>query len=700
MPDQAKATEPVFLTVFEDVLGLVSAPTRIEFLDYEQKWRLLIQVLLGHPPIRGGNRPRDFPVGHHHERALLLANTLCEARVGYHSGKQIRMQANGTYSLYDWCVAFSLLSLGEEDQNGFRFRIRIALEKLRDVLFTSEEDRRDFFDRTNLLLGLRFPETEHVKPHTSLFKNIEKLSDMSAIAAMLTSICTPEKSGEGDLLDLASSAKCMRIFDLISPDPPDNPHRSYKQKSYLEILGELAQQRLWLISIKGKKIQSLLDQCKLSYIRRGASAWCSQSLAMLRDELLKTPLPEHPPMLLSDSDAVVTLVTSDPVDATTVVKMTGEIISRSVQSDGSLAARYPKLKMWRDQAENELVHNGVDAPAPVLARVYPDIAVQVQETNLLEMSLDCQRWFQGYKYLISSAAKEQIGVFQDREPAGAEEPGCSGLLNASPYRDEAFWVPPWYDHHKERFSWEAIAYSMAGSVYRMTVDRGLADEVENICGHINVRKLWNQRCQELLDAKVIESPRMSLVHIDGDSVGRLFIETPSLSRPKYGIGLESSLRARFAGAVRALVAMKSLPILPTDLLYLGGDDLMLRLPTDLFADFAEAFSKGPPTPDDAGCALDRLPGLTFTLVSIDYEPDSRPDRSKPKPPEKILHAMRRMSPLMRLAKGAGDKKSTQREVVKLDKKLADGSTLVDPCLVKFEGSVSGMTFSLASAAED
>lgn len=681
-----------FLDVFEDVFSLVSAPTRIEYLDYEQNWRLLIQVLLGHPPIRGGIRPRDFPIGHHHERALQLASALCHARVPYAIGSYLRIPARGSYSLHEWCIAFALLSLEEERQVGYRFRIRIVLEKLQDVLYRADPERgRLFHDTSCLMFGLRAPEMERVNPQQELFQQVQRRADVAALSALLSHTSTPLSAGEGAILESGIDDKCRLVFEETTVSRPSDHFRSHHLQRYLCALDELAAVDLWLITIKGNKIQKLLDRCKLSFIRRGASAWCSQSLALLRDELLCTPLLDAPPMLLSDSDAVVTMVTAHEIDSTTMDEIARTILTDSMKSTGALTARFPKLQEWRDQAEREIDPDGEGENWRALARVHPDFSIQVRQTNLLEMALDGQRWREDHEYEDAEGEARLISLRHDRPASVAGHEECDGLVGCKTYRDEGFRLPPWYEDHNEKFGWEAVAYSMVGGIYRMTADRGLAADVEDLVHEpIDVRALWKRRCKALSKAKAITSLRTALVHIDGDRIGRLFIETPSIARPAHGIGLESMLRYRFVGAVKKLIERTKLPLLPVDLLYLGGDDLMLRLPADLLDEFADAFAQSVPRTGDADCPLDRLSELTFTIVAVEYDSVPRVYGNESRPPETTLKAMRRLSPLMKLAKKGTPGSEFVAKLGKFDADLDDGATLEEFRHLEFGTAVRGV----------
>ena len=104
-----------FTDTFQTVFDMVSSHTRIGFLTYRQRWELMISLLLGHPPIRGGNRPRDYPMGPQHKFPLQLAGMLGEMRIPLKlKSNEVQLEPPLTgpmvVPLYDWVVALALIA--------------------------------------------------------------------------------------------------------------------------------------------------------------------------------------------------------------------------------------------------------------------------------------------------------------------------------------------------------------------------------------------------------------------------------------------------------------------------------------------------------------------------------------------------------------------------------------------------------------
>lgn len=80
-----------FVGAFEAVFRTVSVPTVVPFLTYSAKWQLLIATLLGHPPVGGLQRPRDFPMSPVRSDTLRLAEILCgtESPFAWESAKPV-----------------------------------------------------------------------------------------------------------------------------------------------------------------------------------------------------------------------------------------------------------------------------------------------------------------------------------------------------------------------------------------------------------------------------------------------------------------------------------------------------------------------------------------------------------------------------------------------------------------------------------
>jgi len=97
-----------------------------------------------------------------------------------------------------------------------------------------------------------------------------------------------------------------------------------------------------------------------------------------------------------------------------------------------------------------------------------------------------------------------------------------------------------------------------------------------------------------------------LLLIDGNKVGKRFVETPSLKRPGLSLRFTTELRDHWVSGVRAVQGVAG-DRLAIDPVYFGGDDVALYLPHEFLGDFCAAFAES---------AGDGDMGVTFCYLAI------------------------------------------------------------------------------------
>ncbi len=75
--NRASETPPEqFTRLFCELLSRASTPALPPYLSYRDRWILTCDILLGHPPVRGAGRPRDYPMGPTRQLSLELTALL------------------------------------------------------------------------------------------------------------------------------------------------------------------------------------------------------------------------------------------------------------------------------------------------------------------------------------------------------------------------------------------------------------------------------------------------------------------------------------------------------------------------------------------------------------------------------------------------------------------------------------------------
>lgn len=542
-----------FAEVFERTLRAVAVPTDIGFLSYRDRWRLLVEMLLGHPPVVGFQRPRDFPMGSQFETATRLAeHFFVDVSRPYGEDKV------ESYVLYDWLFAFSLVSLhiaealsGAERERHYRNSVAALLYEISGKLFERPASWFPEFAMRHLGFG-RFERKQANKRRGRVDETIQ-LAQKAAIVARYDS------AGEFD----------------------KGKYLSGRNEALGQGIPSLENVRLSLIRVKTAQPQAMLRLCTRDYLMRGASAWCFQSLAWLRDALLDSDRGGfQSALLLSDADVEFVLAVPGAVSHDRLTKKLQDFFDALNQQKGSIfAERFPALVPYIEKAH---------AKGVWLTSTLPRFRPDVVDTSLFGLATDATPYDPDYR-----DSREVVCPPVSRLAPG--DAACSGRDGDAAIDMEP---PPWYERYRgidgqfECLGWPATVFSLVGMTYRLRVQQ----EMLRLTGDRTVGVPGGRK--DVLEGVPGPSRDICLLKIDGNSVGKLFVETPSLKRPALSLRLTSELRHHWESGVRE-VQQEAAKVqqgaanghLVIDPVYFGGDDIAVYLPYQLLPAFCNGFAR-------------------------------------------------------------------------------------------------------------
>ncbi len=543
-----------------------SVPTLVPLLRARQRWLLMMELLLGHAPVRGG-RTRDFPFSPQRRASAELTTALASASETVRPG---RTDASATVTAHGVVVALHAMELaamgrctatGLDDEK----RYTTALTALLEYLLPSGE-RQPFLD----LFGLNHQGQER-QPRAVRRYHREHLKWAREAAAL--AVVAPEYPRSGCRQAL------IRHFQL--------------RPQTLEILDR---HRLDLVFLKVKGAQSFLDTCRKPFIQRGASAWCSQVAARARD--LWADGEDPPCSVLIDCDAITILAMPAecaPADPEPALRSAFLASDDPHHLSAEFVARYyPRLMPYR--------HAAVAEGQPTAA-VLPTLGWQ-RRTGVSLFDLAIERAPRPEE--ATHAANGHTLVLSP--PQSPPPAPCSGHSETPHFRDPDYAVPVWYHPSgDQKYGFAGTVFSLAEVTYARMTGPAIAALLKDHHGLV-LQRPGTRR--ELLRLTGCSSDEIAYLKYDGDAVGRRFGDLPLLSRPALSIRLETLMRGAWLEAVAAVVRGYRLNANPADLLYLGGDDLLMSVPAPLVPAFVDAFDEA------LGRSSDPMAGLTFTFVAI------------------------------------------------------------------------------------
>ena len=574
---------PRLLTSISEVLRRASVPVPTWHLAPRARWVMLRDSLLGHAPTRGGLRPRDLPFDPDAREAIHMAadvHGLDPYEVRAAIPPEIRsspLQAAGkpgAIAFRDWLVCYSALveyRLGRDPDSHdqvCRQAVYDCINELRRAIGFSERGAAapkncSFVHRMLGLLGLS--QQEWLRLSTD-----SKDRELARVGALLRR-CDPAIASQGSL-EASDKAR----------------------------LDELKAMRFRLVTLKTSKVQDYLARGKYHWLMRGGSTWCAQSLALSRDLVLSDEEHAQGLFLLSDSDAIVSFLGPETVASDEMVSALESKVSAfwGDDSEGRSESdqRFPRLAAWR-----ELAHRAGVRPSSVM----PDLVVACSEprslADLCGPSAACEGLEPQRRTL-----RWNIGCVDD--------PQCSYVEKD---RGVCFVTPEWLqpeDPRKPRaMGWTSLVWSLCGATFRTHAHEGLASEL--VLPDLTLAPVDLGKSLERWGR---QNESVAYVKIDGDSVGDRFRNRRIPELPGLGLALVQSVFRRVTNAAKKLLAESgNSPAagLPLDLVYLGGDDLLCRVPNGLLPTLLDGFG-------EELVADGPWSDVTFTFAAIELPPKS------------------------------------------------------------------------------
>lgn len=538
------------------------------YLTHRQRWRWLIETLLGHPRLRGGQRPRDYPADAASLRAVSVAVQIHRLSLQGWSG----MPRGSDCQYGSWLVVFSLMVEGcvmkacPNPEAAALSSLQWAVWQLLRSLNAVEDDAA--FHQVIATLGLTRQEFEALgrKPPKSCPGCDATCADSVAIAARAALIAA-RKADEEMLSDWACADGAGALRD--------------RESDTALAVERMLSRPVWLLRLKTYKVQDLLRRSKPLWMARGASAWVSQALAMARELL---PIQEafelddycSRPLLVTDVDALAIFACYSPPPCESLERQ----LESSLQRDFN--RQNPKLANFR-MAHPALVAMDLD----VLAS-YPKIRIWSEPMTIRDLC-------------VPRREMDKKALEEERRTAALTDRYCEsislGLEQASSTcsfvnNDRgliAVGEVPWLRGEKDKeIGWCGIVWSLAGPTYRAHTLQGLASwldlqPLQLPTDHHDWRRLLGE-----VDGGI------AYLKLDGDRVGRTLGKLPYIKAIQAGLDLQETIQQGLLAGIDAVCdSIKDggqVPkTLPVDLIYLGGDDLLLSLPVRHLGVFLEGF---------------------------------------------------------------------------------------------------------------
>lgn len=546
------------------LLEQASLPAPLPMLRARERWILLMETLLGHGAIRGG-RSRDFPFSTQRDQALSLAASLVDVDWSFVPGRdgpacQICLH-HVLAALY--CIGIARAS-AFDDALEEECYYSTALHSLLEALFPRSESIR-VLD----LLGLG----THGREISGKMRR--RLRKDFRLASLISTLATNEVPDDRQALPWLVEVLRLRDADIL----------------------ELRNLKVGLLVLKVKGAQRFLDKCRRSFIQRGASAWCSLIASRTRDHL--SQLASLPLGLLMDNEAVTVFLCPPN---TCFPDIERQIRGLLLSGDGlSLSPTFvqtfcPRLSPYFEVAVSEGQNTTL---------TLPELGYELRsDCSLLEIAIP------GALCLDSqddSHFSRSIFALSSSVPLPSSE-RCSGHALSAVYRQPGFEAPLWYNRGSDQaYGFAAAAFSLA----EITFSRMMRQSIRE---HLKDKHKVDVVTPETVDAMLRllgpkDSLRLCVLKYDGDSIGELFRSAAMVSRPATSLRLETAIRKCWINTVAGIIQNDKLKGNPIDMVYWGGDDLLITLPDCLLVSFLAGFDR---ELNKAGWSE-----LSFTFAALD-----------------------------------------------------------------------------------
>ncbi len=539
MPEFMKTDITDFGAILARVLDRVASSPRISQLNMEDTWFLLVETLLGHPPVNGFQRPADLPFTFTRQDVFALAKSLAR-----------QPQKHPTRNTSETCHASAFM---------------LAYAVLANLQVANQTDKEPLY--ANAIRGLLhalLPDGQTRSPILAQL-GLDECQTENPVSAYSLPAWNAAQACTIDYLGLSPEQKLDQFMIRLGLDARQRDARKQELSS-----------PFFMVTIKTTKVQTLLKRCNFHYMHRGASQWCSMFLGIIRDDLTRqlqyappsTTLPRM--LLIADCSALIRLISFDPIEANDIKSHLETCMHTSF--DTIMRQRFPRLRPYLAITHSQ-----------EWLRALPDLMITVEQTTLFEMTTGGQLWQEDY-----TAAGALLTW--PRNVQQQEAPQCCHINQAPAMCDESGYIDslPWHEKSKDPrfYSWEACLYSLLGQTARLENQSVLT--MYPAFRKLRQIKFLKQRCKAL---GLTPEDLIAIVKMDADRIGKWFVEQNPLQRPAASLQLSALLEEAYLASMQAVIEKHQCSVFPIDMCYFGGDDILLILPAAMLPDFLDAFDQ-------------------------------------------------------------------------------------------------------------
>lgn len=600
-----------------DLISRTATEHQPAFMTYEERFWLLGSVLLGTPAIRGGGRPRDFPMGRARATAIRLTRLLrgCSG-VWVGAGQRPNIKDGNAF---DTVLAFQLIVLSpklpwEMEPRSHKFW-RIVIQRLLKIAVYSVALHGQS------TLGLKEVGSElysirgSARYKLDVTRWLRRCYDVLALNSSESDVGKLDMTlpGQGQANEFRVLPAAAWLSGALARWVPEHPGGTFEvagtpMTNAVEALKAIP---IHLSQSKTRKVQGFLAQGRQLSIVRGLSAWSMRSSALLRERQIAE---RGRSFVVGDSDALVQVAHhwKPPVEKY-AERLFEDLRESSVADSLPLIGTFPEIHCTLMREPEAL---------------YPPVYASVCTWNMYDFCTQREVYYEDREE-EERAARDLLtaNLIQGRRRGPNECWGLAGMV-ASKDREGQFLKMPWRARARtgEVYCGRAMLYSLAGKSWRQLTSEGLRDRLAERCelrrpcdegGHprITARSYAKERMKALSRAFGGNTWMLEdgapvdhvLVRLDGTRVGSAFVGTAPLSRPGLGCALEGILIDMLLDSLTELLVgmyrdagIKEWMV-PLDQLYLGGDDLQMIVPTPLLVPWVECLRVATQRrPSDAG----------------------------------------------------------------------------------------------------
>lgn len=537
------------LVDIEELLNASSTSVPIAQLSCLSRYEIFIDLLRGHVPFRGG-KIRDFPMSRYRFIAGRLFEYLCDKSVKEitRKGKKIKPSFASYINVFYLVEKTGRESVLKIDDYNQNEYFNLLILNISKMLFS---DSKDSVRHLTMLLGVSNSEFNQFYDK----KLPGKLRDINKYTEHLLVIANHDFKSNDKIKEIMS---CYGINE--------------KQ------LESLRTRKVKIISIKTKDVQSYLDRCKSLFILRGASYWCSQVMSIVRDLVLEEL--DINSSILVDSDSIILLFSNDNTDR----ELLKIVKSKLIGSEGTkqIIKKHPRMESYIDDFSSD---------------VFPNIGIlEFYNISVFDLATD--------KGIVRTQFNSEKDKIEFESIKGEYQ--CTLVNNK--FSSKPGFIPEWYTKVKpdNSFSFDATLFSLCEISFNQQtiIESKFQLELETRV-KINYSQYGSRVPKELGLKKEI-----SYLKYDGDDIGKKFTSISSIERPILSFSLESRIKRALIDALVHLEKTIDKKHLVHDLIYSGGDDLFLSLPTEYEAYFIKAMNIS---------LMNQLPEFQFTCSVIRVE---------------------------------------------------------------------------------